>query len=210
MKIYVPFNDKELVVGAELAAEASRGQSFVHGVSTLNSITARDTLYVIGHGRYSRGDQICGTVRGRISGTRTITMTANELASQLLADGLTKTLGDLRLMMCWSGYSGPSIKFAGHDLTRDAQKPPFAAQLCSVLKAKGFTRIIVTGYTGEVVFAKDRTVVPVGIWLTNKNNNLVQTTDSGSQTLTDLLNLAARGAQGGTGTLSNASRTVWY
>ena len=153
-----------------------------------------ETLYVIGHSRYSRGDQICGEVTGRIYGKR------------LAEHGLTKAFGDLRPMMCWSGYTGSNIRFAGRDLKRDGEKGPFAGHLCSALKGLGYGRMIVTGYTSAVMLPKSDQTLPTGIWLTNKSNNLIQTNDDGNRTLTQLLAMV----RGTTGSLSDSNRTVWY
>jgi len=208
MKIYVPFKDKELIIGAARVVDRHGGELLVHGQTSrcLSTITAKDTLYVLGHGRYSRGDQICGEVPGYLSGTRSVKLTAGELAKQLVSDGLTTSLGDLRLMMCWGGYGGGTIQFDKHTLTRNEAKPPFAGQLCSAMKARGYTRIIVTGYSGMVLFPNAKGAVPEGIWLTNKSGNLVITDDKGSQSLWELM----KKATGKTGTLDNANRTVWY
>lgn len=209
MKIYVPFKDKELMIAAARAAHKLGGTSFVHGETSkcLSTITDKDTLYVLGHGRYSRGDQICGEVPGYFSGTRSVRLTAVDLAKQLVSDGLTKKLGDLRLMMCWGGYSGATTEWGKHTLTRDPEKPPFAGQLCSAMKAVNFSRIIVTGYTGTVLFAPEKSPnVPTGIWLRNQAGNLVYTDDKGSQSLLDFF----KTVEGKTRSLNDANRTVWY
>lgn len=208
MKIYVPFKDADLTLGAGRIVKTYGGEVIIHGQTAggLKSITAQDTLYVLGHGRYSRGDQICGEVPGYFSGTRSVQLTAVELAKQFISDGLTKSLGDLRLMMCWGGYSGGTIEFGKHTLTREQEKPPFAGQLCGAMKARAFSRIIVTGYTGMVLFPKAKGAVPNGVWLTDRKDDLIITNDTGSQSLMDLM----RAVVGTKGTLNDANRTVWY
>ena len=98
MQIYVPFNDKDMVGGV-----SRMGDCHVYGTPTASmaGLKADGTLYVVGHGRYSRGDQICGEVDGYLSGKRWVYLTASELAGRLASDKLPKSFGDLRLMMCW-------------------------------------------------------------------------------------------------------------
>ena len=59
MHIYVPFNDAELIYGAERMAGTD--DVLVHGAEgmSLRSLPRDATLYLLAHGRYSRGDQIC-------------------------------------------------------------------------------------------------------------------------------------------------------
>ena len=208
MKVYVPFQDPGLVIGASRIVKTYGGEAFVHGktANCLSTITGKDTLYVLGHGSYSRGDQICGEVPGYVYGTRVATLTPVELAAQFIADGLTKNLGDLRLMMCWGGYGGGTIQFGTHTLTREQEKPPFAGQLCGAMKARSYNRIIVTGYSGMVLFPAAKGVVPQGVWLSDKNDKMVITDDKGSQSLMDLMKTVV----GKNGTLNDANRTVWY
>jgi hypothetical protein len=212
MKVYVPFNDEALIYAAENMAESLKVKKdavMIHGQgrTPLAEVTSNDTLYMIGHGRYSRGDQICGEVAG-CTGTKWEYLTATELASRLASDGLTKAIGDVRLIMCWGGYSGDSMQFDGHELARKPEDAPFAGQLCAAMKQRNFTRIIVTGFTGKVLFPKlGMAKVKTGtIWMTDKDGNVAKTDDNGDNSLLDLL-LAA---QGGTGTLSNVHRTVWH
>jgi hypothetical protein len=209
MKIYVPFNAQDLVVGAKLLSEKAGGSYCVHSYlgKPLATLTQNDTLYIIAHGRRSRGDQICGETRKNSYSY----LSAAQLAKQLRKDGLPKNVGDVRLMVCWSGYVGGATPWkegaATHTLQRTAGEAPFAGQLCAALKNSGYNRMIVTGFTGEVTFPKaNGIVVPNGVWLTDKDDNLVITQDNGARTLSQLLALC----DGTTGSLSNSNRTVWY
>jgi hypothetical protein len=208
MTIYVPFSDTELVDGATAMADlkkAEGGRCIVHGSwwqSPLSSVKKEQTLYVLAHGRYRAGDVIGGT----LPNGKNIWLTAAELAKQLISDGLTKSFGDLRLLVCWGGYMGADVAYGTHTVQRNATHAPFAGQLCGALKAKGFSRIIVTGYVGCVMFPKKGSkIVPRGVWTTDQNDKMTETNDTGGTPLIELLN-----QMNGTKTLSNAHRTVWY
>jgi hypothetical protein len=212
MLIYVPFNDADLIYGAERMT-ARDGETYFHGADgpSLRDLAPGATLYLMAHGRYSRGDQICGEVPGRITGTRYVYLTAAQLAKQLTKDGLPKNFGDLRLMVCWGGYMGGNQTWGTHTLQRKATEAPFAGQLCSAMKPT-FKRIMVTGYTGEVLFPKrGSTVTPQGIWIENPAGQEIRTTDTGGVAPRFTESTTAAGDKPRTvGTLDNANRTVWH
>ena len=56
---------------------------------------------------------------------------------RLISAGLTRDAGDIRLLICWAGIPRGS-------------EAPFAGQLSSAMKKRGFYRIVVTGYTGAI------------------------------------------------------------
>jgi hypothetical protein len=93
-------------------------------------------------------------VDGYLWGKRMVTMTANELANALLADKLTRTIGDIRLLVCWGGYVGSSVADWNGEgtLKRKQTDAPFAGQLCGALKSLGYDRVMVTGYKGSVLY----------------------------------------------------------
>jgi len=218
MKIYVPFQDDELVLGAGQMSsnkEGARGL-YVHGAGPkrpLAALNEKETLFLLAHGRYSRGDQIAGTVAGRVYGKRSVTLSAGELAAQLIQDGLSQSFGDLRLLVCWGGYTGTThnhkskLTDAGHTVTRKAGAAPFAGLLCAALKGKGFRRIIVTGYTGTVKFPTNKGVFVNKVTIGTPDGNSHDTDDKNSPTLMELLSKIAPGQPG---SLTNNDRSVWY
>jgi hypothetical protein len=154
MLIYLPVNDPDLVTCARDAngyrqhvlRVAEPYGIFVHGTDSgdLSGVTRNQTLYVLVHGRSSTSNQvggITGTKKGWFGKTKQVVefLNAVELAQRMVIDGLTRDLGDLRLMACWAGKA------------QKKKETPFAGQLCSALKEKGFWRIIVTGFTGAVL-----------------------------------------------------------
>jgi hypothetical protein len=213
--LYVPFNDPELITGANNyigenevnPRPAAAGPKVrIHGTNgaSLNDLGSKDTLHILAHGRESRGNQIAGMVDGYLWGKRMVTMTAQELAAALRADGLALSAGDVRLMVCWGGYVGGS-KVWGDDgtLKRTATEAPFAGQLCSALKALGYYRMVVTGYRGSVLFSTNHTKLNT-VLVRDESNNLM---DNHSQALNAPLTLAKHTHAL---TLDTASRTVWY
>ena len=74
------------------------------------------------------------------------------------------------------------------------------------MKARSYNRIIVTGYSGMVLFPAAKGVVPQGVWLSDKDDKMTITDDKGGQSLMDLMKTVV----GKNGTLNNANRTVWY
>jgi len=183
LHIYLPFNDTNetagqgggLVEGAkafyidpggpEMGADGTYRQKMplkpnicIHGTpsASLARVGLKDTLYVMAHGRESTSTQIAGFVRGRLSGTRMATMTAAELARALEGDNLSKRVGDLRLLVCFGGYVGGEIPFGrdGDILKRKEGEAPFAGQLCSALKGRGYSRMVVTGYRGVYAYGE--------------------------------------------------------
>jgi hypothetical protein len=110
-----------------------------------------DTLFVLAHGLKSTASEIAGRI-GLFK--RMATMTAPRLAAALEKDGLTKRFGDVRLLVCWGGYVGGETSWGKNKLKRKAAAAPFAGQLCSALKGRGYYRMILTGYIGSVGYVK--------------------------------------------------------
>ena len=157
MHIYLPVNDAQLVKDADDIAywRHQRGQGrgrqvlAVHGTDSARlaaDMSREETLYLLVHGRGSTSNQVGGVV-GKTTGwfgkekDQVEYLTAPQLADRMVEDGIPQHLGDLRLMVCWAGKS------------QKKNEVPFAGQLCSALKGKGFKRIIVTGYIGAMLMA---------------------------------------------------------
>jgi len=158
MHVYLPFDDPDLVSGAQHYRDGVGATTVhIHGTpsASLAEIGEKDTLFIFAHGRESTGSQIAGMVKGRISGTRMATMTATDLAKALEGDKLGKKVGDIRLLVCWAGYVGGKTAWGadGDILKRKTSDTPFAGQLCSALKKRGYFRMIVTGYRGTVSYS---------------------------------------------------------
>ncbi|ALN74599.1 hypothetical protein [Aureimonas sp. AU20] len=223
--IYVPFEDKELKHGAEHFGGV--GTVFLsHQKPDLGTIAQDDILYILAHGSYKSGSVIAGTVKG-LFGQKTARKTAAELASELVKHKLSKSFKDLRLLVCWGGYVGASTAWndgkATHNLNRKASDAPFAGQLCSALKAKGFNRLTVTGYTGSVGFVGEgrSIVIPdvnvrqsgtgkgwVGDGLLGQTNSLNAPAPVETRPRSDRRALSEQA--GATRTMDNANRKVWY
>jgi len=157
MHIYLPVNDAQLVKDADDIAywRHQRGQGrgrqvlAVHGTDSARlaaDMSREETLYLLVHGRGSTSNQVGGVV-GKTTGwfgkekDQVEYLTAPQLADRMVEDGIPQHLGDLRLMVCWAGKS------------QKKNEVPFAGQLCSALKGKGFNRLIVTGFIGAVLVA---------------------------------------------------------
>lgn len=216
--LYVPFDAPDLI---ESATNSAGGTPVcVHGKSKLGIAPEHEKtgiLHVVAHGGFKSGSLIGGTVGGTFA-----TLTAIQLAEALFDDGLPRGWDDLRLLVCWGGYVGGSVTswtVAGvgtATLNRDAGEAPFAGQLCSALKGRGFYRMIVTGYRGAISFrhwvysdgpggASDRDRgEPLTLdfqAMSNAQNRevVVRTKDGGVEKVTRSFL-----------TQDNASRTVWY
>jgi hypothetical protein len=158
MLIYLPIADTELIKYAGELNDYRRRQGmhdegavFVHGPGrVLGRIGANDILYVLAHGRESTNDSIAGMVRGWFGRPTQKNMTATALARQMQDSGLTTRLADLRLLVCWAGL----FRTRG-----GVNQVPFAGQLCSALKGRGYSRIMVTGFNGAVIMQPTRNVV---------------------------------------------------
>ena len=80
------------------------------------------------------------------------------------------------------------------------------------MKSASFTRIIVSGYTGAVLFPKQgSTTTPNGIWIETRTGAEIRTTDTGGVAPRFSESTIAGGDRTRTvGTLDNANRTVWH
>jgi hypothetical protein len=105
---------------------------------------------VLAHGRESTNNEIAGMVRGWFGRSTQKNMTAASLAKQMQDGGLPRRFADMRLLVCWAGL------FRTRDGTNQV---PLAGQLCSALKSKGYSRIMVTGFNGAVTMQPSRNVV---------------------------------------------------
>jgi hypothetical protein len=158
MLIYLPFVDTQLIEYAGRLNDYRRTQGmheegavFVHGPGrVLGRIGADDILYVLAHGRQSTNNEIAGMVHGLFGRTTQKNMTAASLAKQMQGGGLTTRFADLRLLVCWAGL----FRTRG-----GVNQVPFAGQLCSALKGRGYSRIMVTGFNGAVAMQPSRNVV---------------------------------------------------
>jgi hypothetical protein len=158
MFIYLPLADTELIEYAGQLNDYRRthgmhdeGAVLVHGAGrVLGGIRADDILYVLAHGRESTNNAVAGMVRGMFGRTTQKNMTAAAVAKQMQDDGLTTRLADLRLLVCWAGL---------YRTRGGANQVPFAGQLCSALKGRGYSRIMVTGFNGAVIMQPTRNVV---------------------------------------------------
>ena len=213
MHLYVPFNDESLIYGARHMTDDTT--VYVHGASgmSLSRLHEDTPLFVVAHGRYSRADQIGGVVKG-FFGNKTVFLTAAELAKYLKNDGLPLRSGDVRLMVCWSGYVGGDSQWGSHTLSRKADAAPFAGLLCAAMKTTGFRRIVVTGYTGEVLMPSPTSARAGGVVIDGITGGRTRTTDA-DRSLGGLA-MSASVVPGGdkrrrtVGTLDNAYRTVWH
>jgi hypothetical protein len=216
--IYVPFEDEDLIAGAgHFALPTPAGKPKMPklsvvlrgaGPAALSKLAGSDILYVIAHGRYGKGSEIVGIVKGRIFGTRKATMTAAALANALVDDGLSSAFGDVRLIVCWGGYVGGNVTTGGHELRRKNTEAPFAGQLCSALKGKGFKRIQVTGYNGAVSYSGKGS----NATLTSVISNLADTETKekfGAAMKLSADPLREDPHRKSFGTLSTEGRTVW-
>ncbi len=218
--IYLPIDDPELQYGA--ARFAGKPNIYTHGKGVdLSGLEERHILYIFAHGRYSSGGSICGSVKGR-SGEKIVRKTAAEVASELVKAKLPKSIRDIRALVCWGGYVGGSREWeAGGQkrlLSRNAAEAPFAGQLCSALKGKGYKMLTVTGYTGSVAFKKQGAKGVVTSVFVQQNSDvadwiadtLLDESLSLSQPQTRARSGMGHERSGGNQTLSNANRTVWY
>lgn len=197
---------------------------FVHGrgAKPLSGIGRNDTLFLLCHGSEKSPSRIGAQVgtRKTLFGRKPVyeVISATECADRMVADGLTRELGDLRLLVCWAGMG------------RKREKAPFAGQLCAALKDRGFYRIIVTGYTGAVQMTPYARNVLISPGLTRRTHNTNQAawvdqnpagfqkaglanTGNPNTTLEEMFKQAvadANGRSGGSFSLSDAFRTVWY
>lgn len=204
---YVPFDDPELV---ELATNSAGNRPvLVHGRHNLRLeqyYVRTSTLFIVAHGGFNSGSLIGGMV----GGVR-MALTAAQLAEQISMDDLPHGWGDIRLIVCWSGYIGGTVKdwvlttasgAVTATLNRDAGQAPFAGQLCSALKAEGYDRMIVTGYRGAV--SSTRNVV-----YSDGKGGASDRQEPDGDPLMRPLSDAIHGV-GPKLTLDTASRTVWY
>ena len=156
MLIYLPIAAADLGAMADMWNAYRRGRNldgnfrnyatFRHGDAAvggiLGGLTKTDILFVLCHGRRSTSSQIgaqTGTTRNFWGRTKAVYeyLTADELTMRLISAGLTRDAGDIRLLICWAGIPRGS-------------EAPFAGQLSSAMKKRGFYRIVVTGYTGAI------------------------------------------------------------
>lgn len=194
-------SDPQWVQGCQRLAKTYGYSIFTHGKELERkfigtrpkraALKGVDRLYVVGHGGLS--EQHHGKIwfKDPLRG-----LTAGALAKQLVADGVPRNLGDLRLMMCHSGEEGNT------GAEGSFQKAPFAGQLCGALKDLGFHRIMVTGYIGTVAISTARSVVE-GVYLASTS-----TPNAASGGTADLVELMVRDSTGA-GSTSNEHRTVW-
>lgn len=216
LNIYVPFNDDDLVKGARHFSPSGDGGTNVciHGTpsASLAGVGGKDTLFVLAHGRESTGTQIAGIVKGRLWGTRMATMTAAELAKALQGDKLSKSVGDIRLLVCWGGYVGGETPWGndGDILQRKQGEAPFAGQLCSALKARGYSRMIVTGYRGTVLYSTKFNLTDVMV--KGSDDELIGQNESFTRPFNDpVAHVKMVGDQVRSWiSMDSDSRTVWY
>ncbi|MES2070096.1 MAG: hypothetical protein V4488_07095 [Pseudomonadota bacterium] len=126
---------------------------------------------------------------------------------RLITDGLLRDIGDIRLLVCWSGLGRRG-------------EVPFAGQLSAAMKNRGFHRVIITGYTGaiEMLASASNLIISSGFNPHGPAVNAMQgaTVDGGgavpgvanvgdeTRSLTQLV--MARGSAAGLG----PNKTVWY
>jgi hypothetical protein len=131
------------------------------GVRPLSVVGSKDVLEISAHGIGDRGGAVSANLLaaqvnlpgkdGSIKGTANASLTAKSLASRLLKDGLTKSICDVRLMVCYSGLED------GHVFSELVHPgAPTAADCLASLLAKalgelGYKSVIVSGATGEVM-----------------------------------------------------------
>lgn len=218
MLVYLPVNDAELVTYAnnvtyfrqQRRRPGEREMVAVHGRDSARltaGLGRADTLYLLVHGRESTSNQVGGVV-GKTTGwfgkvkDQVEYLTAPQLADRMIADGVPSHLGDLRMMVCWAGKA------------QKKNEIPFAGQLCSALKGRGFNRIIVTGFIGAmlmdataknlIIQTDDGPAKPSMAGRADRGEMLegfVNTKDQG-QSLFDMMK---------DGSLNDVfSRTVWY
>jgi hypothetical protein len=156
-QFYIPFNDPWLIDGAKYANEqrAKTHKDKCNAVyvgksgdlKTMGKDDKNDPLLILAHGRRSTNDQIAG----KLLEQTWVYLTPTELAAQMVDDGLPLDISDVRLVACWTGYTGGAYTNAeGHTVHRTEGQAPFAGQFSSALKGKTCKRVIVTGYKGEV------------------------------------------------------------
>lgn len=218
--IYLPIDDPELQYGAERFVGAA--EIYTHGKGVdLSGLDERHILYIFAHGRNSSGGSICGSVKG-LFGEKIVRKTAAEVASELVKAKLPKSIRDIRALVCWGGYVGGSREWeAGGQkrlLSRNAAEAPFAGQLCSALKGKGYKMLTVTGYTGSVGFTKQgargalgavhvQQESDVAAWIADTMfNETLSLSEAGTRPRSGM----GVERKGNTGSLNNADRTVWY
>jgi hypothetical protein len=72
--------------------------------------------------------------------------TAPTFARRIQKDGLTKDIRNIRLLVCYSGMGDGSV-LGGVQVARDC----LACLLAKELGKLGYSKVVVAGYTGEVV-----------------------------------------------------------
>lgn len=212
-QFYVPFNDPELIDGAEYANEKnSDKRKFVYVTGSkpkvLVDMAKDDPLLILAHGRYSTADQIAGVLKDKTE----VYLTAAQLVTQMVTDGLPFDVSDGRLLVCWSGYTGGAYQ-AKHTVKRTEGDAPYAGQLSSGLKGAGCKRVIVTGYTGEVYLpnrnkpALDPNVVVMDRSGQDGGRDYDQAVGKANQSLLDILRQI--GTDEGKRAVDLRTRTVW-
>ncbi|PZN97346.1 MAG: hypothetical protein DCF31_00875 [Alphaproteobacteria bacterium] len=135
-----------------------RGGVFSQAPRPLAVVGPTDRLIVSAHGLGGNGEpvnasaiscwaNITGVGRTRIG----IQVTA--LAARMKKDGLTKSIADVRLMVCFSGMGdGEQFELQDHEL--DVRGSPasetLAANLARALGALGYSSVVVAGAVGTV------------------------------------------------------------
>jgi hypothetical protein len=167
MDTYLPIKADDLLKHAKavvdyrkLKNDKDRSRIFVTGQKpSLYEVPIKAPLYVLIHGRFSTANQVGAEVTERSffggTSTRLKYLSAAELAGIIERDGLRKAHEDLRLLVCWGAYGRQNgNKF----------EQPFAAQLGSALKHRGYNRMRVMGFKGSVcMVASDKIIIETGL-----------------------------------------------
>jgi hypothetical protein len=124
------------------------------GEGKLQNVLATDTVYLLSHGITARngGAAIIGNDRGGrlvqglglsvVDGTAK-TYTETQLSRSIKKEGLTTSFVDLRLFCCGAGLP---VGLAAGRVVR-----PYAERLKNVMLGEGFSKIVVTGFLGNLI-----------------------------------------------------------
>jgi hypothetical protein len=131
------------------------------GVRPLSAVGPKDVLEISAHGVGGDGAAVSANLiaaqvnlRGKdggLKGTAHASLTADTLASRLEKDGLTRSIRDVRLMVCYSGLEDGFVFGRIFNPIGLTSADCLASLLAKALGKRGYKSVIVSGATGEVM-----------------------------------------------------------
>ena len=133
--------------------DAGAGKGFLRaiGKGCLRGLGGGDTLWLVLHGAGVAGSRVVGADRSKVKqgklwqagpgGEKMKKYGTEDVARVLEAEGLPKGFVDLHMLTCGSGLQGGD---------RPQYVRPIAQRVHEALRARGYDRVRVTGYTGDI------------------------------------------------------------